>query len=181
MNSSDSEQIVQTMVQVRPGCRHPVLGAIGGWEGAVLRSFNVGGATYIDVEVSTKTIAGLGSAERGKYYNGKIVFTRLRVAQKDAQPIPTPVIQRASPQAMAQSQQEWFNEVGAHQHDPTKFVADRAAPEHYDAGRRQAIRTLVGFGSFILITAALSRSSCNSDNSGNSGTGSWGRSGGFSS
>ena len=39
--------------------------------------------------------------------------------------------------------------------DPTQFVADRAATDHVDVGRRQAIRSLVGFGVFMLFMMAL--------------------------
>jgi hypothetical protein len=168
----------QTTVQIRPGCQHPTLGAIGGWEGVVLRSFSVGGVVYLDVGVSAKTIAGMSGAERGRYYSSKIVFTRVRLAQKDTQPLPAAAAQPLRADVMAETQHEWFDEVGAHQQDPTQFVADRTATGHVDVGRRQAIRSLAGIGAFMVITIALMQRDCTS---GNSGSGSWGRSGGFSS
>jgi hypothetical protein len=168
----------QRAVQVRPGYQHPTLGAIGGWEGVVLRSFSAGGAVYCDVELSAKTIAGLSASEKGRFYSSKIVFTRFRVAERDTQPLPTagPIPRREI--AMAETQHEWYNEVGAHEQDPTKFVADRVAGGHVDFGRRQAILSLVGVGVFTLFMIALTQRDCNN---GNSGNGSWGRSGGFSS
>ena len=65
MINSDTEQTAQTSVQVRPGCQHPTLGAIGGWEGAVLRSFNAGGVAYLDVEARAKTIAAIERRREG--------------------------------------------------------------------------------------------------------------------
>ncbi len=178
MINTGNEMTPGTTVRVRSGYQHPALGAIGGWEGAVLRPFTVEGILYVDIEVTAKTIAGLSGSERGRYYNNKIVFTRVRLAQKDAEVIPTPAIQRTPSEAFAAAQHEWYDEVGEHEPDPTKFVADRTAGAGVDQGRRQAIRSLVGIGAFMVILIAFMRDNCNR---GNSGGGSWGRSGGFSS
>ena len=166
------------MVQVLPGRQHPTLGAIGGWKGTVLRSFTAGGVVYLDVEVSSKTIAGLSREERGRYYAHKLVFTRIRVAQRDTEAPPAPLVQVERADISGQTQREWYKDVGEQEQDPTQFVADRAATQHVDTGRREAIRSLVGVGAFLIFMLAVMQRDCNCDNS---GTGSWGRSGGFSS
>ena len=168
----------QSAIQVRPGYQHPTLGAIGGWEGVVLRSFSVEDRVYFDVEPAAKTIDGLSASEKGGYYRGKIVFTRFRVARQDTEPLPDAGPASGREAVTAGTQHEWFDEVGAHEQDPTQFVADRAATEHVDVGRRQAILSLVGVGVFTLFMIALTQRDCSG---GNSGNGSWGRSGGFSS
>ena len=178
MINSGIEHPPLTLVRIRPGCQHPTLGMIGGWEGTVLRSFSAEGAVYCDIEVSAKSIAALNAAEKGRFYSAKIVFTRLRVSRDDVQTLPMPPLQLTRGDKMAQSQHEWFKQVGSREQDPTKFVADRAATKHIDTGRRDAIRSLVGFGAFLMVMLALSREDCNC---GGSGNGSWGRSGGFSS
>lgn len=175
MTNAETEQ---KAVQVRPGYQHPTLGAIGGWEGVVLRTFTAGGAVYCDVELSSKTIDGLSAAEKGRFYGDKIVFTRFRVAERDTLPLPVKGTIPRREIVMAETQHEWYHEVGAREQDPTKFVADRAAVGHVDFGRRQAILSLVGVGVFTLFMVALTQRDCNN---GNSGNGSWGRSGGFSS
>ena len=178
MTDTAAGQTAQTAIRVRPGCQHPTLGPIGGWEGDVLRSFSVGGATYCDVALSAKTLAELGGAERGRYYSGNIVFTRFRVAERDTQPLPGEEGGSRSQDAAARTQHEWYAEVGTHQHDPTQFVADRAATGPADAGRRQVLRSLVGVAVFMLSVSILVQRDCNN---GTQGNGSWGRSGGFSS
>ena len=178
MIGSDSGATVQSAVRVRAGCQHPTLGAIGGWEGTVLRTFTAGGGTYVDMQLSDRTIAGLGGAERERFYGSKIVFTRVRLARSDTEPISAGAAAR--PEATARAQREWYDRVGSHEQDPTKFVADRAAPGKVDMGRRQALVSLVTVGATLMIVLALAEQNCNNDNSG-TGRGSWGRSGGFSS
>lgn len=178
MTDSATGQTAQTTVRVRPGCQHPTLGPIGGWEGVVLRSFSVGGVTYCDVALSAKTLAQLSGAERGRCYSGKIVFTRFRVAERDTQPLPGGEAGSGSQDAAARTQREWYAEVGSHQQDPTQFVADRAGSGPSDAGRRQVLRSLVGVAVFMLFVSILVQRDCNN---GSQGNGSWGRSGGFSS
>jgi hypothetical protein len=178
MNDSDTGRTAQIAVRVRPGCQHPTLGAIGGWEGTLLRSFNAGGVTYVDLQVSEGTIAGLSGAERGRFYGSKIVFTRVRLPRSFVEPFSTGETPR--PEVMARAQREWYDRIGSNEQDPTKFVADRAAPGRVDTGRRQALRSLVTIGATLMILLALAEQNCNNDKSG-SGRGSWRRSGGFSS
>jgi len=179
VNTPGSEAAAPTTVQVRAGTQHPTLGSIGGWEGTVLRTFAAGGETFVDIELMAKTIAGISPAERGRYYAGKIVFTRLRLAQKDVVSIPTPVIERTRADAFATAQHEWYDEVGTHEDDPTKFVADRTAGGSTNMERRQMIRSLVGIGAFMVVLLAFMQRDCGCGSSGTGG--SWGRSGGFSS
>lgn len=168
----------KTAVLVRPGFQHPTLGAIGGWKGVILRSFEAGGVTYCDVEISPETTAALSGAERGRFYNSRIVFTRFRLAAGDTQPLAARVPGTQGQDTAARIQHEWYDEVGAHQQDPTQFVADRSSTGPADKGRREVIRSLVGVAVFMLSISILIQRDCNN---GNRGNGSWGRSGGFSS
>ena len=173
------EQLAGSGVQVHAGVSHPTLGAIGGWEGRVLRSFVVEGTAYLDVEISPSTLGGLGSSGRSAFYGRNVVFTRFRVKASDAEPLPAAV----QPQAElleSRAQHEWFGEVGSKEADPTKFVADRAAggSSSVDLGRRQALRLMMGVAGSMMLLAILLNRDCSNDRS---GTGSWGRSGGFSS
>lgn len=173
------EQLAGSGVQVHPGVTHPTLGAIGGWEGRVLRSFVVEGTAYLDIEMSPSTLGALGAKGRSAFYERKVVFTRFRVRAGDVEPLPA-AVQAQAELLESRAQHEWFNEVGAKETDPTKFVADRAAGGSgaVDLGRRQALRLMAGVaGSMMLLSILLNRD-CNN---GRSGTGSWGRSGGFSS
>ena len=178
MNNPGTQNPQRTIVQIRPGVVHRALGAIGGWKGTVLRSFSAGGVEYLDVEVSPKTIAGLSNEERDRYYTHKIVFTRVRVAARDTETLPGAFLQVERADVTTQSQHEWFKEAGSHQQDPTRAEAESVAGPRVDIGRREAIRSLVGVGAFLLIMLSVMRQDCNN---GNTGRGSWGRSGGFSS
>ena len=178
MNDSGTQNPQRTIVQIRPGVTHATLGTIGGWKGTVLRSFNAGGIDYLDLAVSPATIAALSKEDRERYYAHKLVFTRVRVAARDAETIPTPAIQLERVDVATQSQHEWYREAGIHQQDPTRAEAESVAGPRVDIGRREAIRSLVGVGAFLLIMLSVIRQDCN-----NNGTshGSWGRGGGFSS
>ncbi len=178
MNNTGTQNPQRTIVQIRPGVVHAALGAIGGWKGTVLRSFSAGGVEYNDVEVSAKTIAGLSKEDRDRYYTNKLVFTRVRVAARDTEPVQIPFLQVERADITTQSQHEWFKEAGVHQQDPTRAEAESVAGPRVDIGRREAIRSLVGIGAFLLIMLSVMRQDCNNDNT---GRGSWGRSGGFSS
>lgn len=175
---SNEGETSRAMIQILPDRQHPTLGAVGGWKGTVLRSFTAGGVAYLDVEISSKTIAGLSREERARYYAHKLVFTRIRVAERDTEPLPVPLVRVERADIVGQTQREWYNDVGEQEQDPTKFVADRTATQHVDVGRREAIRSLVGVGAFLVIMLAVMQRDCSRDSS---GTGSWGRSGGFSS
>lgn len=166
-------------VQVLPGVTHPVLGSIGGWEGIVLRGFTAEGTAYLDIETSPSTLGSLGANGRSEFYRKKIVFTRFRVKATDTQPLAA-AVQGQAELLESRAQHEWFNEVGEKETDPTKFVADRAAGggTSVDQGRRQALRMMMGFAAFAMFMAIMLNQDCNN---GRSGTGSWGRSGGFSS
>ena len=107
------------------------------------------------------------------------MFTHVRLAQKDVVSIPTPVVQRTRADAIATAQHEWYDEVGSHDNDPTKFVADRTAVGATNMDRRQMIRSLVGIGGFMVVLLAFMQRDCSCGTSGTGG--SWGRSGGFSS
>ena len=169
MINQESETGGQATVQVRPGMQHPTLGSIGGREGTVLRTFTAGGDTYVDIELMAKTIAGISPEERGRYYSNKIVFTHVRLSQKDVVSIPTPVIQRTRADAFATAQHEWYDEVGSHEDDPTKFVADRTAGGATNMDRRQMIRSLVGIGAFMVVLLAFMQRDCSCGTYGNGG------------
>ena len=127
MNNSGTQNPQRTIVQIRPGVTHAALGTIGGWKGTVLRSFNAGGVDYLDVEVSPKTIAGLSKEDRDRFYAHKLVFTRVRIAARNAETIPAPVIQVERADITTQSQHEWYREAGIHQQDPTRAEAESVA------------------------------------------------------
>jgi len=166
-------------VVVRPGVTHPTLGAIGGWEGTVLREFSAGGTRYLDIEISPSTLGAMGTKGRSAFYERKIVFTRFRVKADDTEPLPA-AVQPQKELLESRAQHEWFQEVGAKEADPTKLVADRTAggSAGVDLGRRQALRMMMGVAGSMMLLAILLNRDCNN---GRSGNGSWGRSGGFSS
>ena len=179
MTPGSPEQTAGSGVRIRQGVTHPTLGPIGGWEGTVMRSFTAGGTEYLDVEMSPSTLGSLGAKGRSAFYERKIVFTRFRVRANDAEALPA-AVQPQKELLESRAQREWFEEVGAKESDPTKLVADRAAggSGKVDMGRRQMMRQLVTAGVILMIVVALIDENCNT---GRSGSGSWGRSGGFSS
>src|SRR5207253_1711567 len=80
----------QKTIRIRQGVRHPTLGDVGSWEGAVMRSFVAAGRTYLDVEISGKSLASLSAQEKHKFFEDKIVFTRIRLVDTDVEFISLP-------------------------------------------------------------------------------------------
>jgi hypothetical protein len=139
---------------------------------------SAGDVIYLDIEISPATLAKLGAQARENYYKSKIVFTRIRLRQRDVEEIPAAVPAASLEAARDKVQHEWFTDVGARTGDPTKELAVRAVGSTVNIGRRQAIMSLVVIGTLLISIMATMEQHCSS---GSRGTGSWGRSGGFSS
>lgn len=172
----------EAAIRVNAGFRHPSLGDIGGWDAVVIRSFGREGVTYLDVELEAGTIMGLSRDQRNRFYQGKLVFTRLRASQSDTSPIDSKEDPSQRLKTIEGIQREWYGEVGVHEHDPTQYVADRAYDDDVDLGRRDAVFTMAKAAAIIIFVGAVMYRDCEEDKQDDRNHvhsyGSWGRSGG---
>jgi hypothetical protein len=165
---------VETSVRISPGYEHPSLGDVGGWEGAVLRSFAVNGVTYLDLEMTANTLSKIPEADRERFFTSKTVFTRIRIAQNNVSAAGLAEDSSKRFDVISGIQRDWYKEVGVREPDPTQYVADRAGDEGVDVGRREAMQTMVRFGALLFLIMYLIYYYEHDD----SNNGSWGRSGG---
>ena len=162
--------------KIRSGYRHSILGEIGGWEAAVIRSFRVDGVPFFDAELTASTILSLPAEKKSDFFSKKIVFTRIRIAQKDTIPSDLHESSAKRLRAIKDIQKQWYKIVGSEEIDPTQSSSDLEfdSENNYDDGRREALKTLALVGIVALMFAWIQ---CNDDQS-NGTHGSWGRSGG---
>src|SRR5205823_6602727 len=163
--------------RIRQGFRHPTLGDVGGWEAAVTRSFVAAGRSYLDVEISGKSLASLSAQEKHKFFEDKVVFTRIRLTDTDVDFISLPETEAARLGAIRKIHWEWYLQFGKQEPDPTKFESDEAydTDGEADSGRRTALKYLAATGAVLLL---MYMNNCNQDNDNRSG-GTWGHGGGY--
>lgn len=164
----------EEFVQIRTGCSHPLLGDVGEWRGAVLRTFAVEGVTYLDIELTGETQSAIENERKKKFYREKIVFTRIRIPRSDTNPVDCAENRVRRHDAVAAMQAGWFKEIGASLGDPTLALTGESGGGAVDESRRAVLKTLAMAGAGILLLAITQCNQCNNQD----GSGTWGRGGG---